>query len=111
VRAVNTSTGFGGGDMTRKKIPGSQPSNCPLTLFGGIGGPEAYRPLLWEPTYPKPFGELPIGRLRSLAIASGLVIASLLSVVATSPSFTRSFPRHPPTSGKPSRHGGQLCSQ
>jgi hypothetical protein len=53
-KTVNTSTMFGGADMNRKKILGSQPSNCPLTLFGGIGGLEAYRHPLREPTSPKP---------------------------------------------------------
>ncbi len=53
-RMVNTFTEFGGGDMIKKKIPGSQPSNYPLTLFGGTGDLEAYRHPLWEPTCPRP---------------------------------------------------------
>jgi hypothetical protein len=64
-KTVNTSYVFGGGDMHQKKILGSQPSNWPLTLFGGVGGLDAYRHPLREPPCPEPsMGYQPVARVR-----------------------------------------------
>jgi hypothetical protein len=44
-------------------------------------------------------------------MASGLVVASSLSLVATPPPLTFHFLHPSPSAGKHSRHGGQLCIQ
>jgi hypothetical protein len=110
-RTVNTSTGSGGGDMIRKKIRGSQPSNCPLTLFGGTGGPEAYRHLPWEPTYPKlswGYQSVERGPLRLPPDSFSPPPPSLSPRPLQSLSLSL---RHCPIAGKPARQYGQLGTQ